>query len=109
MSKKTRMNSSESLQEIEKQPSQLNDWETRGIVCQYAKFIHPVASGPNREPVSEFKTSKMTGKYTTDPRYLVDSLVYTPYGLIWRAHGEVNLAPIANINHVRPSSEEKNL
>jgi len=73
----------------------VNQWETHGVRCHYARFHQPVPPYVNKEPVSEFKLTSIQDKYK------VDSIVYTPHGLMWTANGETNIAPLANVIYVR--------
>jgi hypothetical protein len=76
--------------------SNLGKWVLEGIPCSYARLQSPAAPGANKEPVSEFYIKGPTGKY------LVDSLVYTPHGLVWVHEGVTHIMPLANIRQVRP-------
>lgn len=73
----------------------LEKWISEGIPCYYMRFQSPVAPARDKEPVSEFYIKGPTGKY------LVDSIWYTPYGVIWRAHKETDITPLANVNWSR--------
>jgi hypothetical protein len=71
--------------------STLDSWISQGIPCYYVRLQSPVAPARDKEPVSEFYIKGPTGKY------LIDSMWYTPYGLVWRAHKETNITALANI------------
>jgi len=73
------------------------DWlqHDKCVVCHYARFHQPVPPYVNKEPVSEFKVKSDSDKYK------VDSIVYTPHGVIWTANGETNIVPLANVIYVR--------
>lgn len=71
--------------------SPLKTWLAEGVPCYYVRFQNPVSPGVNREPVSEFYIKGPTGKY------IVDQIIYTPYGLIFRAFGETDIVPLANV------------
>lgn len=73
-------------------PSNLDSWIKDGVSCYYMRFQSPVAPAKDKEPVSEFYIKGPTSKY------LVDSMWYTPNGLVWKAFGETNVTPLANIN-----------
>ena len=75
--------------------SQFPQWLHFGVICHYARFHQPVPPYVNKEPVSEFKVKSDADKYK------VDSIVYTPHGLIWTANGETNIVPLANVIYVR--------
>jgi hypothetical protein len=75
--------------------SELDRWAYDGVPCHYARFHHPVPPYVNKEPVSEFKVKSDAEKYK------VDSIVYTPYGVIWTANGETDVVPLANVIYVR--------
>lgn len=66
-----------------------------GYPIHYARFHHPVPPGLNKEPVNEFV---IKGKQT---KYLVDSLRWTPEGVLYSAYGETNLVPSANVVYCR--------
>ena len=70
-------------------------WKSLGLKCYYARFQTPIPTGKNQEPVSEFRLT------STDKKYVVDELFYTPMGFIWSAHGETNITPLANVLHIR--------
>ena len=75
--------------------SEIDRWAYDGIRCHYARFHQPVPPYVNKEPVSEFKVKSDADKYK------VDSIVYTPHGVIWTANGETNIVPLANVIYVR--------
>lgn len=70
-------------------------WVTEGVPCKYARFIAAVHPAPGKDPVNEFKLESKEAKY------LVNSLIYTPHGLVFGVHGELGIVPLANISHVR--------
>lgn len=72
-------------------------WDEWGIPAYYVRFHQPVppSKNKNREPVSEFYIKGPTGKY------LVQSLTYTPHGLIFKSDNETNIVPLANIIYCR--------
>lgn len=76
--------------------TQLDKWITNGIVCDYVKFRDPVPRFEGQEPVYEFKLLATTQKY------VVNSIIYTQHGLVWRAGDEINIVPLSNVNFVRP-------
>lgn len=76
-------------------PMQLDILESTGIPCRYVRFQTPVPPYLDREPVSEFK---LTAK---DTKYKVDKITYTKLGVIWRAGGEIDIAPLANVAYSR--------
>lgn len=80
---------------------------TTGIPCDYACFsLKPIPvdkismthtySSRGREPVWEIKIE------TKDPRYKVDSILYSEHGLIISAHGRRKLIPLANVAYAQP-------
>lgn len=71
--------------------TQLDLWIENGIKCHYARLQSPVAPAKDKEPVSEFYIKGPTGKY------LVDTMWYTPHGLVWKAFGETGVMPLANV------------
>lgn len=73
----------------------LEKWEQAGVPCFYVRFHQPVPPAKDLQPVSEFNTR------AKDAKYLVDSISYTPYGVIFRFKGEVDLVPLANIIYAR--------
>ncbi len=73
----------------------LTGWENAGVECYYVRFHQPVPPAKNLEPVAEFCLTGLTQKY------LVDQITYTPHGVIFRAKGEVDLVPLANIIYAR--------
>lgn len=73
----------------------LKKWEAEGVACYYIRFHQPVPPAKNHEPVAEFDTEAKTAKY------LVDSITYTPNGVIFRFKGEVDLVPLANVIYIR--------
>ena len=76
-------------------PTILEQWTNQGIPCHYAKFQSAIAPGKDKEPVSEFYIKGPTGKY------LVDSLCYTPHGVIWTYQGLTEITPLANVRNAR--------
>jgi hypothetical protein len=54
-----------------------------------------VPTGRDKEPVSEFRLE------TKDRKYQVDKMVYTPFGLVFWAHGEVDIVGLANVKLAR--------
>lgn len=76
--------------------TKLEEWEDLGVKCYYARFHQPVPPYVNVEPVSEFKL------IADQRKYKVDRITFTENGVIWRANGEVNIVPLANVIYVRP-------
>lgn len=70
-------------------------WEAEGIPCHHVRFQAEIPPAKDMQPVGEFYTKQNKSKY------VVDSMVYTPHGVIWRAFGEVNIVPLANIQLAR--------
>jgi hypothetical protein len=66
----------------------------------YVRFHQPVPPGVDKEPVSEFK---LVGRNQFDKKYVVDSITWTPDGVITKAHGTTNIIPLANVIHCRIS------
>lgn len=88
-------NESKEIKKVPKPPSRIKEWEDEGIRCYYVRFHQPIPPGVHKEPVSEFYLKSNTNKY------VVDSLTYTVHGLVYRAYGETNISPLANIMYVR--------
>ncbi len=85
--------------------SNLEEWEKEGTRAYYVKFHQPVPTFVNKEPVSEFRI-KIDNQI--DRKYLVESIVYSPKGVIVEAGGEKNIIPLANVMYARlktPSAE----
>lgn len=75
----------------------LEEWVEDGICCKYVQFSHkPIPTAKGNEPVWEFKLDSL------DRRYQVNSIFYTPNGLVFSAHGEMGVVPLTNVAHVRP-------
>lgn len=74
----------------------IDKWEKAGVHCFYVRFHQPVPPAKDLEPVAEFSTQAKPPS-----KYLVDSITYTPNGVIFRAKGEVDLVPLANVIYVR--------
>ncbi len=82
--------------EAPKPRTALEVWFSQGERCYHASFHQAIPPSNNSEPVNEFKLeSKAQGKY------LVEDMTYTPYGLIWRQKGELNITPLANVAFAR--------
>ncbi len=69
-----------------------------GISCYYVKFQNPVAPGKDKEPVYEFKTKTDN---PNDKKYVVEQMWWTPKGLVFKANGETDISPSANISLFR--------
>lgn len=82
-----------------KRSSLFEQWLSEGIPSYYVRFHQPVPPGKDKEPVSEFK---LQTKSQSDNKYLVNSITYTPNGLVWEAYGEKNIVPLANVIYTRP-------
>lgn len=76
-------------------------WAMDGIDCKYARFVNPVPVRMDAEPVYEFYLLHTDPHKPKHKKYMVDSLVYTPYGLICKCNGETNIVPLGNISFVR--------
>jgi hypothetical protein len=69
----------------------------QAIPSYYVRFHQPVPPGEDKEPVSEFRLESKQSKY------LVDMISWTPHGVIFRAHEETGIVPLANIIYCRIS------
>jgi hypothetical protein len=76
----------------------LEHWENRGVACHYVRFQAPVPPSKDKEPVSEFCTQGPTTKY------IVDRITYCEQGVIWRANGELDITPLANVMYSRSTT-----
>ncbi len=63
------------------------------IPIDYVSFIKDTPRGRKQEPVSEFVLK------SDQIKYLVESLTWTPYGVIWTCLGKTNLAPLSNVRN----------
>ena len=70
----------------------LDKWARDGVKCHYVRFHQPVPPAKDMEPVSEFST-----KAGVKDKYFVDSLTYTPHGIVFRCKGELDITPLANV------------
>ena len=66
-------------------------WKMNGANCKHATFHSPVPRAKNAQPVNEFC---LEGR---DQKYMVDSIVYTPHGLIISVGKESQIIPLANV------------
>ena len=92
-----------SKKSIKSTPEALSTLETliqHGIPCKYVRFHQAVPPALNKEPVGEFRLSAQ-GDVNRGKLYAVDSIAYTPHGVIFKAYGETNIVPLANIIYVR--------
>lgn len=64
-------------------------------IASYVRFHKDVPPGENKEPVSEFRLK------STQKKYVVDSILFTPHGVVWKAYGETNIVPLANVIYCR--------
>jgi hypothetical protein len=69
--------------------------ELQEIESYYVRFHQPVPPADNKEPVSEFRLK------SSQTKYLVDSILWTPHGVIWKAYNETNIVPLANVIYCR--------
>lgn len=68
----------------------------QSIGCSYVRFKdQPVPPGINKEPVYEFYVKSTTNKY------VVDLILWTPLGVIYKAYGETNTVPLGNVSYCR--------
>lgn len=70
-------------------------WREDGENCYFVAFHDPVPTGKDKEPVGEFRVE------TKDAKYRVDKMIYTPYGLIFLAHGEIDIVGLSNVKLAR--------
>lgn len=70
-------------------------WLEDGIPCSFVSFHDPVPTARDKEPVGEFRLE------TTDKKYRVDRMTYTPFGLFFLAHNEWSVAGLANVKLIR--------
>jgi hypothetical protein len=82
---------------VKKKPKQslYEEWEAEGQPCHYVRFHQPIPISVNKEPVSEFTLDAKQGKY------IVDKITSCAHGVIWRANGELDHAPSANVMYTR--------
>jgi hypothetical protein len=78
-----------------KEPNNLQKLLDQGIPSHYVRFHQPVAPGLDREPVSEFRLRSIQSKY------VVDEIIWTPHGVIFKAHGEIDIVDSANVIYCR--------
>lgn len=85
------------MKEAKPQPSLslFEQWEKEGQPCSYVRFHAPLPRQIKQEPVYEFT---LTSK---DAKYVVDSIVYHQHALLWRAGGELEATPLANVQYAR--------
>ena len=80
--------------------SPIEQWERFGTPCYYVRFHQGIPIHVDAEPVSEFKLA--TSPLNANSRkYIVESMVYTEHGIIWRSRGELNVCPLANVMYAR--------
>lgn len=82
-----------------KQKSTLEMWAADGVACSDAKFHQPVPPAKDKEPVSQFMVRPPNTQHGV--KYTVDSIIYTPHGVIYTAFGETNIVALANVVVVR--------
>ncbi len=70
-------------------------WRDEGEVCHFVSFHDPVPTGKDKEPVGEFRVE------TKDLKYRVDEMIYTPFGLLFLAHDQMNVVGLSNVKLVR--------
>jgi len=79
-----------------KHKSDLEDKWEKGTPVYYARFHQPVPPAIDKEPVSEFKLQ------SAQKKYLVEGLRWSwGDGLIFKAFGEIDFCPEANVQYVR--------
>jgi len=76
--------------------------EHDGYPIYYARFHQAVPPGLDKEPVNEFRIKSATKQIKQgDLKYLVDSLKWTPEGIVYQAYGETGLVALANVVYCR--------
>lgn len=73
----------------------LEDLTATGRSISYVRFHHPVPPYKDKEPVSEFRLM------SKDTKYIVDAMLWTPHGVIFKANGEVGISSLANVVYCR--------
>jgi len=63
----------------------------------YVRFHQPVPPGEDKEPVSEFRLK------STQKKYVVDSILWTPNGVVVKAYNETFIVSLANVMYCRLS------
>ena len=80
----------------EKSKPELEEKWEKGTPVYYARFHQYVPPAKDKEPVAEFQLQAKHAKY------VVDSLRWSwGDGLIFKAFGEIDFVPEANIQYVR--------
>ena len=75
----------------------LEQWIDQGVPCNYVRFDHEaVQPAPKKEPMWELRTE------STNPRYQVNAIFWTPHGVIFSAHGEMTLVGLGNVAYAKP-------
>ncbi len=91
------MEQTKETKSAKKPKSVLEEKWDKAIPVYYARFHQPVPPATDKEPVSEFKLDS-----TKNKKYLVDALRWSwGDGLIFKAYGEIDFTPEANIQYVR--------
>lgn len=74
-----------------------------GRAAYHVRFHQSVPPGIDKEPMLELKLeSTFDGKMTPNQkRYVVESLTWTPQGVIFEAYGELVIVPLANVSYCR--------
>lgn len=78
-------------------------WKSLGFKCKYARFHNPTPRAMNEEPVSEFYLQKQDPPLSSQIKYTVDEMWFTPMGFIWSSKGEIdNVMALPSVVFVRP-------
>lgn len=91
MSRKKKLVEPQTLPLVGKPIQEKRKVDLEGLTCTHVTFHSPVPRGKNWQPVNEFC---LEGR---DAKYIVDSLAYTPQGLVFVALGETKIVPLANV------------
>lgn len=83
----------------EKKPKKSKQSET-GYPIHYARFHQAVPTALDKEPVNEFRLQSRNVK-PGDMKYIVDSLRWTPDGVLYEAYGETGMVALANVVYCR--------
>lgn len=76
---------------IDPQPRKLIDLWKLGAHCKHVTLHSPVPKVKNAQPVNEFC---LEGR---DAKYIVDSIVYTPHGVIISVLSDTQIIPLGNV------------
>jgi hypothetical protein len=76
--------------------SELQEKWDKATPIYYARFHQSVPPGKDKEPVAEFSIKNK------NPKYIVDELRWSwGDGVLFKAYGEIDMSPEANVQYVR--------